>query len=327
MRQIFFTLLLFILLAVSCEPSVMRNQSVTSPWTKMLTSRNFFLSISFGDERHGIVTGVDERILLTSDGGNTWSEHTIRGKDAAGQGGVNSLVKSVMTASGQIYVLGHLEDASSGIHVSSNRGMTWKIINYPNSSLNGIDGVGDQSWIVGTINSVAVVLHSKGQGTWQQVWRGSTQQYLNAVDFINADTGWAVGANGLIIHTVDGGYTWNVQPTPSKENLESVAFANVKTGYAVGHRGVIFYTSDGGNTWIEQKSSTQATLTSVIAINPNVAWAVGQSGTVLYTDDAGQNWRQQDLGTQADTYAIAVKDSEIWIATSDGTILRSPKRR
>lgn len=327
MRQFLLTAMSCILLTISCQPSIMRSQrdqSAAATWARALTSHHSFVSISFGDERHGIVTGTDEHFWLTSDSGQTWTEHTIRGEEIAMQGGAQNLIESAMTPSGRIYVLGHLEDVGSGIFTSLDAGRTWKVDDYPNSSLNDVDVVGDQAWIVGTINNAAVVLHSNGQGAWQQIWRGSDQQYLTAVDFIDANTGWTVGADGLILHTTDGGHTWRVQQSPSEGNLEAVAFTDTRSGYAVGQGGVIFYTSDGGSTWSKQNSSTQANLLNVVAVNSNTAWAVGQRGTMLYTDDAGRHWHQRDFSTQADIYAVALKGNQVWIATSAGSVLRSP---
>ncbi len=337
MQQLFRAVILFALLAsIRCPPNAGHNQQLESKqgdemnvpatvqWVKILASHDCFSSISFGDDRHGIATGVDERFWLTSDGGNTWTEHSVRGEEIAAQGGANNLVRSAMTSPRHIYVLGQLEEAGSGILISLDGGKTWKIDQYPNSSLNGIDAVGDQIWVVGTINNVAAVLHSQDQKAWKQVWKGSNHQHLTDVDFIDANTGWAVGANGLILHTTDGGRTWYTQQAPRNENLESVAFADTKIGYIVGQGGVILHTADGGDTWSRQDSGIQLNLSNVVAVGLNTAWAVGQKGAVLYTKDGGQHWRRQGIGTEADIYAITINVNEVWIPTCDGIIVHSP---
>ena len=306
------------------DPQV--NQSMSNTVHKVPIDSEFFSSINFMNERHGIITGVDEQFWLTSDGGYTWDKHTVRGKEIARKGGAYALVNSALTHSGHIHVIGHLEEVGSAIFTSTDAGNTWKMHYYENSSLNDVDTVGDNTWVVGTINSVTVVLYSQGQGTWRQIWRGGNQQYLAAVDFIDTNIGWAVGANGLILHTTDGGRTWQIQQAPTKEALESVAFTDTMNGYAVGQRGVILHTIDGGNTWNKQESSTQANLTNIVAANPSEAWAVGQNGTVLFTRNAGQQWQPLDIGTRADVYALTIKAGELWVATSDGTLFRITKR-
>lgn len=333
MRRLILALAFNIILAnISCQQNIMPQQRssatpirfVPNVWQKVFTGGGFFGSISFGDKQNGIVTDLNERLWMTADGGHVWNVRRIS-RESTRKCGEYDLVKSTLSPSGDINVIGHLEGVGSAIFTSLDGGTTWAINCYDNSSLNDIDAIGEHLWIVGTINSVSVVLHSQSQGIWQQIWTGSNQQYLTAVDFIDANTGWAVGASGLILHTIDGGRTWSAQQAPSRENLESVNFADMRIGYAVGQSGIIFYTSDGGNTWTKQESGTQAILTSVVAVSPSIAWTVGQKGTVLYTNDAGQHWNQQDIGTQGDINAITIKANEIWIATSDGSILRSSK--
>ncbi len=43
--------------------------------------------------------------------------------------------------------------------------------------------------------------------TWLAQETG-TKEHLMALDFPNANNGWAVGWQGTIIHTQDGGKTW-----------------------------------------------------------------------------------------------------------------------
>ncbi len=41
------------------------------------------------------------------------------------------------------------------------------------------------------------------------------------VNFIDQNEGWAVGVNGTIIHTTDGGGNWDFQNNPKPFNLET----------------------------------------------------------------------------------------------------------
>jgi photosystem II stability/assembly factor-like uncharacterized protein len=292
----------------------------------MLATDDSLSSIAFDDDLTGIATGTDQRFWITSNGGLTWSEQRIGGDEIARQGGSYSLTRATITSSGNFLALGHLEEVGSAIFKSLDGGRTWKATYYANASLNDIDSVQDHSWIVGTVKSIPVVLHTKGREQWTEIWRGSSRQYLSGVDFIDDSTGWSVGANGLILHTLDGGRSWKPQKAPSEANLESVAFADAKTGYIAGQTGTIFHTADGGNTWERQDGGSQATLTDVVAISSNEAWVVGQKGTILHTNDAGQHWYDLSIDTRADIYAITIKRGEIWVATADGTILKSADR-
>jgi hypothetical protein len=70
---------------------------------------------------------------------------------------------------------------------------------------------------------------------------------LNSVFFLpNTEIGWIVGNAGSIIHTANGGETWEAQKSPVKAHLESVSFLDRNNGWAVGTKGTVLRTRDGG---------------------------------------------------------------------------------
>jgi photosystem II stability/assembly factor-like uncharacterized protein len=59
------------------------------------------------------------------------------------------------------------------------------------------------------------------------------------VKFVNELEGWAVGAEGTIIHTVDGGEHWTVERSGTPHPLERVFFSDRNHGWAVGFGGTV----------------------------------------------------------------------------------------
>src|SRR6516225_12315610 len=57
---------------------------------------------------------------------------------------------------------------------------------------------------------------------------------LNAVQFVDANEGWAVGDDGVVWHTIDGGHNWERQPTATRASLRSLHFLNPYTGWIAG---------------------------------------------------------------------------------------------
>src|ERR1700730_4650711 len=57
---------------------------------------------------------------------------------------------------------------------------------------------------------------------------------LHAVQFVDEHEGWAVGDEGVIWHTIDGGQSWERQPTGMRASLRSVHFLNPYTGWVAG---------------------------------------------------------------------------------------------
>ena len=110
---------------------------------------------------------------------------------------------------------------------------------------------------------------------------------LFSVDFVDQNTGWAVGDGGTILKTTNGGTNWILQTSGTTFNLWSVDFVDQNIGWSVGGDGTILNTTDGGTTWILQTSNASSTLYSVKFVDQNTGWAVGKGGTIIKTTNGG----------------------------------------
>jgi len=145
---------------------------------------------------------------------------------------------------------------------------------------------------------------------------------LQAIHFANARTGWAVGVNGTILATTDGGTTWREQTNPTRSGLASVHFADARTGWVVGSEGTILTTTDGGITWRAQTSPTSDVLWSVHFADARTGWAVGAHGTILATTDGGKTWRTQTSPTDSALWSVHFASTRAgWAVGGEGTIL------
>jgi len=83
-----------------------------------------------------------------------------------------------------------------------------------------------------------------------------TNQTLLGVSFTSANVGIAVGVNGLILRTTNGGNNWNSQMSGVTSDLYSVHFTDHNNGAAVGQLGRILRTTNGGGTTkVDEKDS------------------------------------------------------------------------
>ena len=141
-------------------------------------------------------------------------------------------------------------------------------------------------WIVPIIASILIFglfLNVEGMGsTWTPQSSGTTKN-LWSINFVDANTGYAVGEHGIIIKTTNGGNTWTAQTSGTNLILYSVAFVDANTGFAVGDDGTILGTTNGGSTWIPQTSGTTVTLLSVEFADANTVYISGEVGTILKT--------------------------------------------
>jgi len=131
---------------------------------------------------------------------------------------------------------------------------------------------------------------------------------LQDVCVINTLSAWAVGANGLILHTSDGGNNWRRQRSGTKAGLWKVQFADAKRGWAIGNKvaeggatSIVLYTNDGGKHWEIQweKDAHWMWLSDLFFIDKNNGWIIGDSteyggnGILVHTVDGGKSWTEK----------------------------------
>ncbi len=69
---------------------------------------------------------------------------------------------------------------------------------------------------------------------------------------------WVAGAPGsFVLHSADGGRTWDVQRTGQTVPLSDLCFVDEQHGWAVGALGTILATRDGGRSWVVQRRGGQ----------------------------------------------------------------------
>ncbi|TWU30157.1 YCF48-related protein [Bythopirellula polymerisocia] len=157
----------------------------------------------FVDQRQGIIVGpggqmarlvAGDAVPITLDQQTTRNAHAVR-----------------LSADG----IGWMVGEAGMIEHTTDRGANWEAISIlPEEIANHIQWrsvatMGENVWIAGSPGSV--VLHSPDAGdSWQGYATGSCTP-LNQLTFADESHGWAVGDFGAILHTSDGGQTWQTQ--------------------------------------------------------------------------------------------------------------------
>lgn len=149
--------------------------------------------------------------------------------------------------------------------------------------------------------------------------------HLNLWDivFVNSDTGFTVGDNGIIQKTTDGGKSWSPQLTKLKLALRSVHFFTPDTGIAAGLSGALYKTIDAGKNWLPLTLRVVNHLTAVAAVGDH-AWISGQNGFLIRTTNRGTDWKSIQTGTTKLLDAISFSDTLYgWASSSQGILLRT----
>ncbi len=147
---------------------------------------------------------------------------------------------------------------------------------------------------------------------------------LAAVAFVNERLGIAVGDQGVILRTLDGGARWRRVTSSTDAALSSVAFADAKRAVVVGDGGTLLRSTNGGERWETRTSGIETLLESVAFADRTRAVAVGDGGTVLRSTDGGDSWERKQGGTDVMLTSVAFATEERAVAVGKGgTVLVS----
>jgi photosystem II stability/assembly factor-like uncharacterized protein len=143
----------------------------------------------------GYAVGEGGQIFHTTDGGTNWLQQTSG--TLTHLFGVHASTPDTAWAVG---IMGLVLRTTNG-------GSTWDPINVGTSiSLGEVYFVDAMTgWIAGGDVANGIVIHTTDGGANWTFQNTGTTNGLYSLHFTDADTGWAVGLNGTIIHTTNGG--------------------------------------------------------------------------------------------------------------------------
>ncbi len=240
-------------------------------------------SLYFLDDKHGWAIGEKGKIVATTNG-KDWEIQTSK---------VDNPLKGIYFVNKDV---GFAVGANDTILSTNTGGRTWKILQGGQIGAIGDDEATmynaiqflDEStgWIAGvhvvplvSQNSVIQKTMDGGQ-TWEAQDTGTAEDVLTDIFFLDDKHGWAVGENGLVLHTSNGGGKWTPQTSGTEETLRSVRFADKYMGWAVGGdvgKGVIVRTNNGGKNWeVQDLSGLKAGMLAVGKIQMNSVFILGK---------------------------------------------------
>lgn len=183
----------------------------------------------------------------------------------------------------------------------------------------------EKAVIVGARGRI-LTTHSSSPKLWS-VRDSGTKELLTCLSFADGKHGWAAGHGGVILHTTDGGTSWEVQRKTALENkpLFDIQGLSQTTGYACGAGDTVLKTTDGGLTWTSVPTGVENIYYGLAFVDEEKGYLVGEVGTVMHTTDGGRSWKQLDLGDfRFSLFGIVLlSEQEILVYGIAGAILRS----
>ncbi len=272
---------------------------------------DFFYGMHFYDDQTGMIVGYGGVMYKTPDGGTTWQKlSTSFTTDDILDGAVGSTIALWMvTRTGKIYG-------------TFDGGQSWNmLVDSPNNPPRAICYAGGSLYAVG---ANGLILFSGNSGISWITQNSGVSQNLNDVQFASITDGWAVGEDGVVLKTTDGGQTWSSMTLPITETPELFGvFAFSANRAVVAGQGVLYQTLDGGASW-SGYSNSNLTFYAVTFTDSLHGWAAASDGKVYATTDGGANWVAQTTGTSNPLYHVEFWDFNLgWAVGANGTILQT----
>ncbi|MFO7655271.1 MAG: YCF48-related protein, partial [Candidatus Krumholzibacteriia bacterium] len=115
------------------------------------------------------------------------------------------------------------------------------------------------------------------------------------IHFRDAQNGWFVSDDGLIMQTTDGGYTWTQRQSGIGAILADVTMYPDGRGVAVGESGALVVTDDFGGQWrvqpiLRDPEGVAPDLARLAQTGGSRLFLAGKPGLVFRSDDRGDTW-------------------------------------
>ncbi|HHM8126995.1 TPA: WD40/YVTN/BNR-like repeat-containing protein [Pseudomonas aeruginosa] len=187
-------------------------------------------------------------------------------------------------------------------------------------------GRGDASRIV-AVGDYGVVLLSDDAKTFRQAAGVPVQSMLTDVNFLDAEHGWAVGHDGVVLATSDGGEHWRLlrRDEDGRVPLLGVWFQTLEHGIAVGQFGMAIETHNGGETWsiihpaVDDTEMSDLHLNGITGAADGQIIIVGERGFVFVSADGGKSWDVQSTGENGSLWnVIPLRDGRFMAAGIGG---------
>ena len=255
-------------------------------------------TVRFADRDKGWITGSYGTILTTDNGGKSWR--------AQNSGTSEHLFGLALLDRNHGWAVG---SRGTTIH-TVNGGEPWtpSLVSddFTFSGVSFIDSA--RGWMAGEFG---VIFHTiDGGKSWikqkspiEVSFASGESRNLFALQFSRADSGYAVGLDGLVLQTKPG-EGWKIirqGATAGKSTGANHLFALTTTDeqlWVAGERGSLLHADRDGKQWRALKTGIPRVSLNGIAFGKNgFGLTVGNRGVVLRTGDGGATWKQLKLAS------------------------------
>jgi photosystem II stability/assembly factor-like uncharacterized protein len=150
------------------------------------------------------------------------------------------------------------------------------------------------------LQALTILLITASGATAQVGWFDQStgdDTVLFGVEMLDASIAVAVGPDGVILRTTDGGSSWKLVPSGTQQVLRRIRFHSPTLAVITANEGEMLKSTDAGATWSPLQTGTTKGLYDVHFFDENRWIAIGQGAYITETTDGGVTWTQKASGT------------------------------
>jgi photosystem II stability/assembly factor-like uncharacterized protein len=238
-------------------------------------SQKEIYGLDIRNDGHIIAVGYDGSVFTSKDSGMTWSfsQHGMWKEFQAVAIGSDD---SALVVGGHGFregIIAHISNEGNGsIALSELRNFEMSDIEFASTNRVYISGYG------------AILRSNDAGSTWN--FTHAKNEFFKAMAWQNEETGIAIGYEGSIYKTSDGGNGWRVIRNGNnflkkKYHFLDIAKNNSDTYVIVGEEGTVWLSTNGGEDWKELSTFTKKELRGVAFKNENTFITVGEKGAIF----------------------------------------------
>lgn len=299
------------IIAISESGGIWNSSNGGVTFTNLQTFSNEYFqysTISFADDEVGYISGDDGFLMRTANKGLTWDLVTLP---------VVTSYKRVKFFDAQ---LGWLVGSGGKAMKTVDGGLTWT--DRSTGSFYGLIDIfiGDPThlWSVATIGRI---YKSTDGNSWVEVTTPTTQN-LNKVAFYDLLNGMAVGYNGVILKTTDGGDNWTLLSSGVTSIINTIIYLSSDTLIAGTVNGKILRTVNNGQTWSTISLPVNREVRSIIKTDSDTIYVFTNVGQSIISTDKGLTWTLQKRFTACNLREVTRTPSgDLYVCGSNGMIM------
>ena len=180
----------------------------------------------------------------------------------------------------------------------------------------------DRIWFAGSKGKIVSI--AKDGGT-ERLATG-TASTLQDVATWDGQHAVAVGNDGVVIHSGDGGRTWlkseSVPRSQVANKFTRLRLGGAGTAFAVGEMGALLQTKDAGKTWNRLRAEEDLAWNDIAILPDGRLLVVGEFGRMSFSSDGGGTWADVSSPVPTSLMAVSFKDAGLGVAVGlEGVVL------